>query len=287
MLIISLSLSMDQRSYEILALENLQAGVALIDSEFKLIWANSKFKALYAKYPAAFKQLRDRQLSPAILANGLLNPKAVDEELELGSQRWQISAKAIQTDQPPQDGQQKTVILLEIRPIQALSTANKGKDQLPQHSDPLTGVLSRSSLESELARWNDASAEKPFALLFLDLDRFKEINDQYGHLEGDACLREMGSRLQGALRSGDVVGRYGGDEFCLLIAGVCTDNDLQPLSRRLHQAVRQSYSLPDGEAQIGMSLGWAFSKPDAKPADLIHEADRAMYAQKRLGSSQP
>lgn len=148
--------------------------------------------------------------------------------------------------------------------------------------DDLTGVLSRRSLEEQTAAWFHARAERPFAMAFLDLDGFKAVNDKQGHLIGDTCLREVGQRLSHTVRGADVVGRFGGDEFVLLLAGITCEKEFTPFCRRLIAAIEQPVETPAGPVQLGASLGAAFSGGGYdSPEAMLAAADRAMYAQKR------
>ena len=163
-----------------------------------------------------------------------------------------------------------------------LATAPGGQSVAdPGERDALTGVLTRGALDRECgARWRAAEAA-PFALAFLDLDDFKRVNDASGHAAGDACLREVGARLLGAVREADAVGRDGGDEFVLLLAGVTTESDAAAVVARLRDAVAKPIG-PEGQvsAPLSASVGVAFSHEHTSLADLVRAADRAMYEQK-------
>lgn len=273
-------LSMNQPTYEQLAASQMKVGLALLDAQCEVIWANSQFEPIRSCFESdGMEVLKEVSQLVAQLTAQPMTEEMVFFEIDWDAKRWQLGIKPLHNKEFPD-----VVALLEVRGTASGSLHEQSAIRPNHHWDPLTGVLSRGSFEKELACWLTAAERQPFALLFLDLDRFKSINDQYGHVEGDACLREIGSRLSNALRSGDLVGRYGGDEFCLLIAGVSTEQDLLPLTERLQKAVQKQLALPGGETQIGVSLGWAFSRQGATSLDLIHEADRAMYARKRVST---
>ncbi|MEX0611596.1 MAG: diguanylate cyclase [Pirellulales bacterium] len=150
--------------------------------------------------------------------------------------------------------------------------------------DPLTGLPDRQFLFTRLASLlqGERSSDSQFAVLFVDLDNFKQVNDEYGHLMGDRVLREVARRLMGCLREGDVVVRFGGDEFVVLLERVAGQHDIEPVVRRIHTALARPIALPEGEFTLSLSVGIAQRSPDHhSPEDLLRDADRAMYAAKR------
>jgi diguanylate cyclase (GGDEF)-like protein len=174
--------------------------------------------------------------------------------------------------------------LVEALPHPEPETTAPGLPPLLADLDEATGVLSRGALVGRLGQWFANRTEKPFCLLFLDLDRFKAVNDRFGHVVGDRCLREVAQRLSSVVRGADVLGRYGGDEFLLLVAGVSSDEGLAPVRRRLERALAHPIEGPEGAISLGLSVGAAFSSGGfGDPEAMIHHADRAMYAMKGGG----
>lgn len=156
---------------------------------------------------------------------------------------------------------------------------------LAEH-DNLTGAPNRRNLEQRvagalsLARRNDQSV----AALLLDIDRFKEINDNYGHQAGDAVLRAFTQRLKAACRAGDIVARLGGDEFVLLQIGSPQPHGAATLAERLTKALSEPYSVDGIELICGASVGVAVFPQDADDWDaLLSCADAAMYKSKSSG----
>ncbi|MEN0110531.1 MAG: GGDEF domain-containing protein [Planctomycetota bacterium] len=146
-------------------------------------------------------------------------------------------------------------------------------------TDPTTGVLSRRAILARLEAACRPRPTAPFVVLFLDLDGFKTVNDRWGHLAGDACLAEIGRRLRGALRAGDCVGRFGGDEFLVLVHGPADADAAAPIERRLADAVAAPIGVRGETVLLGASIGVA-AFDGGGPTDLIERADRAMYRQK-------
>ncbi len=152
--------------------------------------------------------------------------------------------------------------------------------------DALTGLPNRT-LFAELARSAVASARRDgsqLALLFVDLDRFKAVNDAFGHPGGDHLLRELATRLQASLREADVVCRHSGDEFLVLLHGVRGREVVAATADRLLQALEAPVDIDGREAVITASIGIAIFPDDAADHEtLVRHADTAMYVAKRLG----
>jgi diguanylate cyclase (GGDEF)-like protein len=150
--------------------------------------------------------------------------------------------------------------------------------------DPLTGLPNRALLNDRLAQAiaRSGRADGRTALLFLDLDRFKLVNDSLGHEAGDQLLVEVGRRLADAVRAGDTVARLGGDEFVVLTEAVRHD-DVLALARRLATAVAQPIELPQGMVNTSTSIGIAFASEDVSSAELLRDADTALYRAKERG----
>ncbi|HVE45360.1 MAG TPA: EAL domain-containing protein [Acidimicrobiales bacterium] len=124
------------------------------------------------------------------------------------------------------------------------------------------------------------------AVLFLDLDRFKWLNDSLGHPAGDELLVEVASRLQGAMRPGDTVARFGGDEFVVLCEELETEADAEALAARFARVLAEPMVVADEETRVTVSTGIAFAPPgstDCSPETLLRDADAAMYQAKERG----
>lgn len=155
-------------------------------------------------------------------------------------------------------------------------------------SDPLTGLANRALLERELeaALGSAARQGRALCLLFIDLDRFKPINDRYGHAAGDAVLREIAARIQRVIRVGDLACRIGGDEFVVLLPAVRQASDGERVAAKLRAAIAAPIEFAGQVMDVGASIGVVVS-PDAGEdvAQLLHAADLAMYRAKQAGRS--
>ena len=165
------------------------------------------------------------------------------------------------------------------------------RDELKRRAtfDELTGCHNRSSfvraLEANIAE-PQPDAER--ALMFVDLDRFKDVNDRCGHAAGDELLRILGERLRATVRGEDLVGRVGGDEFLVMCPRVGGPEGALRLAERLAHALREPAALAAGSFWPEVSIGVAWSERDGLEADaLVARADAAMYQSKRQGDGRP
>jgi diguanylate cyclase (GGDEF)-like protein len=143
----------------------------------------------------------------------------------------------------------------------------------------------RAFLLARLSVWFEVERPKNHdaAVLFVDLDNFKSINDSHGHHVGDHVLREVARRLQGCVREDDYVTRYGGDEFVVLLENVCERKTIESVLDRIRTALAAPVTFADGQRFLpSVSIGVASLSPShATPEDVLREADRLMYAAKR------
>ena len=151
--------------------------------------------------------------------------------------------------------------------------------------DPLTGLANRVLLRDHLERALARQGREPgrVALLFVDLDDFKRVNDSFGHAAGDEILCRVAERLVYAVRAGDVVGRQSGDEFAVLLVDVASDDEASAAAERVLGELRRPIQLGGRSIVVGGSLGVAVSGYDTTVEDLLLHADAAMYAAKGDG----
>jgi diguanylate cyclase (GGDEF)-like protein len=174
--------------------------------------------------------------------------------------------------------------LLAIAITQPVAVASADEQSAARHTDPLTGLADRAFFQERLSTrlHGDRASDHHCAVLFIDVDGFKQINDAFGHLVGDRVLREVARRLAGCVRADDHVARFGGDEFVVLLERVRGPEEIELVAERIRAAFERPIALPQGEVKLAVSVGAAEAGPhDRSVEELIHAADRAMYAAKR------
>ncbi|GAA2051736.1 EAL domain-containing protein [Williamsia deligens] len=208
----------------------------------------------------------------------------LDEDVQVvvvdGQARWiTIDMHAVGDLEPGADTP-RTVAL--IRDMTAL---RESVARLAHHQqfDPQTGLLTRNYLRTRADEMM-ANATRGIALLWIDLDGFKLVNDRFGHRAGDIVLSTVASRLHRSARHEDVVGRLGGDEFAMLVSRIDDIDGLDALARRILAAIREPIPMQDSLVYVSASVGIAVHPQDGSTAgELLHNADTAMYVAKQRG----
>lgn len=156
--------------------------------------------------------------------------------------------------------------------------------QFLAYHDPLTGLINRAALRIGLTHMLAESRRNQtlLAIFYLDLDRFKTINDSLGHAVGDLVLKETGQRLLACVRDTDFVARLGGDEFIVVVGELNDPNDAAAIARKINGSLAEPIILPEHRLQTGCSIGIAIHPgPATDPDSLIKQGDSAMYAAKQ------
>jgi diguanylate cyclase (GGDEF)-like protein len=173
-----------------------------------------------------------------------------------------------------------TITPLVLLRIGQLSTQRDQAVLALEHAathDALTGLLNRKEF---VTRFSEALERgERCAVLFCDLDRFKAVNDRFGHANGDRLLIEAGRRLRDSVRAQDLVSRFGGDEFVVLFQDA-TLNEVHAINERIIDALSRPVPMPDGFVTVGASTGIALATGELDPEELIARADHAMYEAK-------
>jgi diguanylate cyclase (GGDEF)-like protein len=152
--------------------------------------------------------------------------------------------------------------------------------------DALTGLANRALFMDHLKLAPERHATYRFAVLFLDLDRFKVVNDSLGHIAGDQLLVGVARRLEAAMRPGDTVSRLGGDEFTVLLDDLKDAGEPEAVAGRLQRELAQAFNLGGHEVFTTVSIGIALSASGYhRPEDILRDADTAMYRAKQLGKA--
>jgi diguanylate cyclase (GGDEF)-like protein len=168
--------------------------------------------------------------------------------------------------------------------ITELQASEAQAQHLASH-DVLTGLANRALLDDRLDQaMTGARRGELVALLALDLDRFKNVNDTFGHAAGDGLLKQVAARLGGLLRPTDTIARVGGDEFCIVLTDIRVDIDVEALCQRILSAIRRPFEVFGREVFVGMSIGVALApEVTLDRGELLRKADIALYAAKAAG----
>jgi diguanylate cyclase (GGDEF)-like protein/PAS domain S-box-containing protein len=165
------------------------------------------------------------------------------------------------------------------------------EEQLIQNAfyDPLTGLPNRALFMDRLQMafvHHKRNEEHLFAILFLDLDRFKNINDSFGHMTGDELLVLVAKRLRSHIRPDDTIARFGGDEFVVLLGNIKEESDATKIADRINNILTEPFHLMHHELYVGITIGIAISNHEyQQPEEILRDADTAMYHAKLRGKA--
>ena len=217
--------------------------------------------------------------TPIVMAGSNLDEDTIARALFAGADDYIVPARKLEVRA------RIRVQLRNKRYRDALARVRSERDNLRRdlRIDALTGVLNRRSLETAIHAHFEA--HERFAVLFADIDHFKSINDRFGHDVGDTVLKAVAEMLKEGIRPGDAVGRYGGEEFVLLVTGAGPES-----ARLVAERHRKTIAGIDfsgiGPDQVTLSIGVAVFEPEAgdeTPEDLVKRADLALYRAKNEG----
>ena len=257
--------------------------VVVARGNFSVVWANDAWREFQTATQSINREEGAAIMGPLaeLLASDALDSPPPEGHLVT----WCVDGTAafeakVAVESFSDEGSQfLAVMVLSPQPALTLPTINNARDR-----DPLTGLADRNALERHLEKWEQLTegATNDLAVLFIDLDGFKEVNDGWGHLVGDEVLVAVASRLSHAVRSGDLIARFGGDEFVVIVGGIKNRAELTPVVDRLHHAAQQPVATKRGTIEVSASIGVALaSEGTTNLRELIAQADRNMYADKR------
>ncbi|KRB61923.1 diguanylate cyclase [Rhizobium sp. Root708] len=224
------------------------------NSEFRIIWPNGEIRHIRSR--AHFYISDDGA------------PSFIGAE-------WDVTADVLLTDEA---ARQRTVA--EARALDLEQSA--ARVEYAAEHDYLTGLPNRRLFDKRLAQLVDDPAALKLAVLHLDLDEFKQINDTYGHAAGDVVLRAAATRIKAALPKGAVAARIGGDEFVIILVNFGSIDELRDVARDLQRRLRKKIRFGREQLQSGASIGVSCSI-DRKRANLLAESDIALYQAKASG----
>jgi diguanylate cyclase (GGDEF)-like protein len=266
------------------ALENMSQGLCLLDAQSRLIVGNRRFSELYQLPPAASR-------AGAHVGEILAQSPVLDDAVA-----YLTLAGAHHYDFQRQELNNGRIIAIVHQPLPGGGCVDTFEDITEQHQaqlrvahmsqhDPLTDLPNRLLLHERLQQTLlRCSRGERCAVLYLDLDRFKAVNDTLGHPIGDALLLAVAERLRRCLRRPDTVARVGGDEFVIVLGNAGEAEQIADVAGRLIREVSRPYQLQDQLVAIGASVGVAVAPAEGgEPNQLIKDADLALYSAKRAG----
>lgn len=223
-------------------------------------------------------------LSPEQFASRDLAPFTFRLRSASGAYRW------VETTLQPILGENGELLQLvaSTRDITRRRHVEERLEHLAQH-DPMTGLANRTLFMQRLEETLDHKTTDPkhlAVLLFVDLDRFKLVNDSFGHSVGDALLAELSRRLLESVRPGDTVARLGGDEFAVILDNLSKNSEAKQITERILAGLKRPFEVQGREVFSSASIGLAFvTSASLSPSDLLRNADVAMYEAKKAGGS--
>jgi diguanylate cyclase (GGDEF)-like protein/PAS domain S-box-containing protein len=274
------------------ALTHMSHGLSMFDGEGRLVVNNDRFTEMYGISPETVKAgstfldfLEHRALLGGVQGEALTHGEELQEHLRLGEPEAEVFAAS--------SGRSIAVISNPLPTGGWVSTHEDITEKLAAQAkishmalhDALTNLPNRVFLRQQMEiHLSQLGRDQKFAVLCLDLDRFKVVNDSLGHPVGDKLLREVAVRARKCLREGDTLARIGGDEFVILQAQVNNAEDASALAARLIEEIGCPFDLDGHQVSIGISVGIALAPGDADGSDeLLRNADMALYRAKAEG----
>lgn len=227
--------------------------------------------------PANLEALIGREMADRVLADRSL--LGAGRGLRLPLQLDRVADSQLNVELRLLDGPAGALILATVGQTPACITDELGAAV----RDAVTGLLDRRAIAAWAAARpaNSGAAGRPYAALFLDLDHFKQVNDRHSHAAGDAVLAELAVRWAAAVRDRDLVVRYGGDEFVVLLDNVADRAAAEPIVGRLSKVTQRPIDWAGTPITVAATIGVAVSDGSTPIEGLIATADDDMYAQKR------
>jgi diguanylate cyclase (GGDEF)-like protein/PAS domain S-box-containing protein len=276
-----------ENSNELFWLLESDRRVAYLSPGFERMWGMDRARIMHDTTVALDAVApEDRAAMQAMVEEGYHRPAEATYRVihPDGSERWLKSRAA-----PVLDAEGRLYRVAGV--TEDVTERKRMEDQLLHDAfhDSLTGLPNRALFQDRLQHSLDLFRRHPdrgFAVMILDLDRFKLVNDSFGHLPGDRLLAAVADRLRGRMREGDTVARFGGDEFALLIDDVPDAGEAMRAAERVQAELWDPFTLEGQSLYVTPSIGIALSGPEVEsPEDLVRRADTAMYRAKELGGA--
>lgn len=273
--------------------ETLPNGVLQVDADRVVVFANARFAAIlgveHAESLADYVANIEADDLPALMAAfDAAIDEGIDGEVEVRAFHASLHElrRCTVTCTPLTDQEGVPGALVCVTDV---TESVRMRDELRAQAttDALTGCYNRASMMAAIDQALAAAPGRSTAVIFVDLDQFKAVNDSFGHAAGDELLVHVARALRGLVRADDIVGRIGGDEFLLLCPGLDRPARAVAVAERLADVLRGDVELSAGVVEVSASVGLAFSRPGSTCESLVAEADAAMYESKRRGDGTP
>lgn len=277
------------------AINNMSHGMCMISGDRRVLVSNARFAEMLGLAPdRPLAETRFSALARLIRRRGLAPREAVERLRQaLDGPAAQAGSTTMEVETSDQRAYDLTLTpnsrggwVMLVQDVTAKRNADRAIDRMA-HFDSVTDLHNRRSFEMALAAaLGDDGAERAIGVMFLDLDNFKQVNDSLGHSTGDKLLREIARRLNAMIDPGDLVARWGGDEFVILHHSGAGGSDTGGLARRIIAEIGRPAVIDGVEVIIGASIGSASAPNDGTTPDaLLSNADIALYAAKAEGRS--
>ncbi|HMS24173.1 MAG TPA: EAL domain-containing protein [Acidimicrobiia bacterium] len=275
-----------------IAFENGPTGLLLVDSYGSIVKANFAIAAMLAQSPADLVGTEliwlihpdDREMHMRMANSIFGRTTRVEYDARFIEKEGSVSWGSVSVSEMP-TSEGTSYVVYQIEDISERKTSEERLQYLAVH-DPLTGLANRTYLierSDEALRLAKAQHET-LSVLFIDLDRFKVINDSLGHSVGDQVIQTIAHRIRRVVGERGTVARFGGDEFVVLIAPPTTESATHMIAQEILDAVIKPFPLEDGETYISCSIGVLLTDGETHdPQSLLRDADSAMYRAKELG----
>jgi diguanylate cyclase (GGDEF)-like protein/PAS domain S-box-containing protein len=283
----------EQNEFFNIALANMSQGLCMFDSQRRLVVCNDRYTEIY-RLPQELAKPGTPLLK--ILENRIANGVFGDADAKDYIKKRLAVADAAQPSMKIDKLTDGRVVAITHRPManggwvathEDFTELQRVQERIVHmaHHDALTDlpnrILLRERIEEQLAQKENSKA---FAVLFMDLDRFKSVNDTLGHAAGDELLKSVAERLKDCVRYTDTVARIGGDEFAILQIAKNQPDDATALANRICETIRKPFNLQGGFGVVGTSIGIAVGPNDGSDIDvLLGNADMALYRAKNEG----
>jgi len=267
-------------------------GIVFTDLAGRVVWANAAFARLFA---ASSEEPTDVDFALAWAADEMEREQALARQLLRGDiESFQFERRFAHSDGRTQWGRAYISLVRDelgeprwfLGQLEDI-TDHKHRELALEHDaehEPLTGLWNRSGFCRLLeTAWDQRLGDGTLAVLFVDLDDFKRANDEHGHGVGDDILVHVGQRLRTVVRGGDVVARWGGDEFVVMCPEIDGAREAEEVASRLCVTISVPFRVVAGEVRIGASIGVAIDEGHVDPGALVRSADAASYLAKQRG----